>query len=313
MHVVENLSDRLLGLGDGLIISFPQGGVSIGREGDLATLNSFFFRVSRYQKYFQRYTQLPDINDGNTEGFNFLGDTGIGSGDDIFRIENDGFHVLHFGYGTFSPDLRVYEKVSPQTGASTALDTPRSGDETVNIGDDNSYITSKENPEAFDPKAFTERVAFRNDREGEFLQWGFEANGSNLTGTETDLIFTGRGYKLFPEIRTDVQKRMIQDIASKEGDVTDFKVINIVVGGIQSYKLGENVPDKWDIKQGERGSFQRLLQIEELDQATPNQNNQQNNRNRNRNRQTQTQQNNGNVKIQNQNGNQNKNHNRNNR
>jgi hypothetical protein len=84
----EQMSDRLLNVGEGLIIGFPSYQAQDGPT-DLQNLGStraYFLTVSRVAELHIEYTQLPSLSNGQTLNFDYLGDTGHGSGEDIFRV-----------------------------------------------------------------------------------------------------------------------------------------------------------------------------------------------------------------------------------
>lgn len=251
----NRISDRLLGLGGGLIITFPQSTVDVEEVGgeQLASVRAYFFRVSRAEElFYEPYTQVGSINGGNTVpaggGFDYLGDTGVGSGDDIFRVDRDDWHVYHFGVGARNPDLRVYYSVDPQANADRAFEW-QTNDQDVVPGDDRGYYDGRRVRDRFDPPAITERVSFRNDSSGEFLQWAFEAD-ADLSAGDTELLFTGKAYKLLPITDRQTQDAMLaeaqRDPATHPNPQTEFPVTRHHVGGIQTWSLGTLKPDEWN-------------------------------------------------------------------
>jgi hypothetical protein len=244
----ERMSDRLLGKRGGLIITVPAVEEDVGSYQNLRSSRAWFFRVSRWQRLnYDPYDQLGALNQGQTVGFDYLGDGGVGAGNDIFRIRRDDFHVYHFGIGVNSPDLRVYYSVDPQTGGNRAFEYPSSVQDVV-PGDDRSYYDGRSNGNVFDPPAHTERVAIRNDRQGELLQFGFEAT-ANLSANATVLNIEGRGYKLQPVTDEAVQDAMLKQATAPpkvSGTYVDYPVSMVQMGGLQTWTLGTETPEDWD-------------------------------------------------------------------
>lgn len=258
----EVMSERVRDVGDGLILAFPFGDTTVeGKSIDSVRL--FFFRVSSQTRYFQRYTALGNIASGNTtptNGYDFLGDTGVGSGDDLFRIEDDDWHLLHFGFATSHPDLQVFRAVSPQANGEPALD--RSGsDEDITPGtDDRGWVAQPQIDDKYDPPAITERVSFRNDSDGEFLEWAFHNDGgATLSGADLELFFTGRGYKVMPVTDRRLQDLMLEMALRRPADPLVDTVMH-QVGGVDAYTLGTNEPSQWE----DIDEFKRIFDVGDL-------------------------------------------------
>jgi len=237
------MDDRVRDAGEGLIVAFPEKNASIEGE-SLDTLKAYFFKVAEQQRFYYRYSDLGSFNAGESSDFAYLGDTGHGTGDDVLRMHNDDFHVLHFGVGLESTDLRVYEKVDPSSGSNTALDYSGSSDNAdPTVPSDFGYYNGAMVDDRYNPNAFTERVAFRNDKEGEFLQYGFYADDA-LTTTESDLHLVGRGYKLLPVTDSDTQDKM-QRAINVPDDQAEVPTTLVIEGGLEQYNPGTQTPDDW--------------------------------------------------------------------
>lgn len=241
--MVETISDKLLETGGKLVINFPVEDTEKKPSG-LVTSRMYVFEVSAYHPYNARYTQLPAMNSGDSISFNYLGDTGVGSGEDVLRVEQDDFHILHFGYTSDAKGLRIYESISPQDRAATALNRKSNSElPTPEVGSNNSYSIGARIDDIYDPPATTERVSFRNDEDGEFLQFGFYAETDIAAGTPINL--TGRGYKVLPVTDKKKQRDIVRE-AQKREDMREMQVSVVQVGGIGStYRLGEYIPDEW--------------------------------------------------------------------
>lgn len=241
------MSDRVRDVGDGLILAFPLTNTQVAGQ-TIRTTRLYFFRVSSETRYFQRYTSLGNITSGSTTpatGFQFLGDSGVNSGSDIFRIENDDWHVMHFGLVPANPNLLVYTAVSPDSNGNPAQERTGTDEDIVPGTDDRGWYSSRQVDDVYDPPKFTERVSFRNDKDGEFLQWAFWNDGPNtLSGGDLDLLITGGGYKVQPVTRNAVQNVMLENALSRPED-PEIDTILHQVGGVNEYTLGTEEPDEW--------------------------------------------------------------------
>lgn len=267
----ETITERVRGVGDGLILGFPIESTDVAGH-DIETVRLYFFRVASETRYFQRYTSLSSIASGSTtpsDAFDYLGDTGVGSGSDIFRLSTDDWQIQHFGFATNHPDLQVFTAVSPHSNGDPAQDRTGQGEDIEPGTDDRGYYEQAQIADQFDPPASTERVSFRNDNDGEFLEWAFHNDGSNtLSGSELDLYFTGRGYKLQPVTSEEMQKLMVQTALASLPEPT-LDTIYHQVGGVNNYTLGTEEPDAWESVRESEPSFTQTFNIEELGPPWP--------------------------------------------
>lgn len=263
----EVMSERVRDIGDGLILAFPIEDTSVANQSEIETTCLYFFRVGSETRYFQKYTSLANISgDGTTpaSGFDFLGDSGVGSGSDIFRVENDDWHLMHFGVGTEHPDLEVFHAVNPRANGNPAQERNGTGEDIVPGTDDRGWYSSKQIADKFDPPAFTERVSFRNDKDGEFLRWAFhnDLSGTTLSGNDLNLYFTGRAYKVQPITDPETQDTMLE-MALQRPDNPEIDTIMHQVGGVTNYTLGSEEPDSW----GEVDGLVRTFDVDGLGQG----------------------------------------------
>lgn len=245
----ETMSERVRDIGDGLILAFPITQTQVANQSGLDTTRMYFFRVARETRFRQKYTSLANIaGDGTTpsSGYDWLGDTGVNSGSDIFRIETDDWHLQHFGVGTNHPDLEVFYAVSPDANGNPAQDRTGDGEDITPGTDDRGWYSSKEISDQWDPPAFTERVAFKNNQNGEFLHWAFhnDLSSTTLSGSDLHLFFTGRGYKVQPVTNGAMQDTMLE-MALRRPDDPEIDTIMHTVGGVNTYTLGSEEPDSW--------------------------------------------------------------------
>lgn len=242
----KTMLERVRDPGHGFIIGFPTTNTE-RRTGDgtfnLDTLEAYFFRVAKSQRFYYEYDQLGSFTDGETRDFDYLGSGGLGSGDDILRVGEDDFHVYHFGFAPESPDLNVYTAVNPSSSSDKAL-ARRGRDIGPQPGDPSGFFNTRRADSAYDPPAETERVSFRNDKDGEFLEFAFEATDDIAAGNDT-LYLTGRGYKLLPVTDTETQEKMVEVVAGNNIEDSSLPTIITQVGGLGDYELGTERPDNW--------------------------------------------------------------------
>lgn len=249
----ERISERLRDVGQGFIAAFPDNDANINANDHVIQgLKGYFFRVAQSVPFYFKYSQLGAVTAGagNALDFDYLGDTGLGSGNDILRVEDDDFHVMQFGLAPESVDLRVYYKVSPDSDANTSLDrSPFSGpDPTAASNFDYFDLRRVDNVASkFDPPAFTERLSFRNSEQtaGQFLQFGFEAFGRDVNANQSVLHLTGAAYKLVPVTDEETQDTMEEVVVTDPVD-PEIPTTLVSVGGITDYNLGTQKPDAWD-------------------------------------------------------------------
>ena len=242
---LEKLSDRLLDIGNHLLVAFPVERVEI--EGSTyITSRIFIFKVAAFWPYWYKYS-LGAMSAGSYKTFNYLGETGFGSGKDIFRIEKDDFHVYHVGLVPDNPNLRVYRTVSPDGDALTALDRKAAVDfASVTAGSNFDYYDSKRIPDKFDPPAFTEWLIFRaaSDDDGKYFFYGFYAEKD--IPAPNDLYIVGRGYKLLPVTDEDEKKKILEE-SIKRPELRTVKTTTVTINGIgkTTVTLDKFIPDSW--------------------------------------------------------------------
>jgi len=243
---METISQRLLDIGDNLIVAFPVKETEV--EGTKVTTSIlYFFKVAACWPFYYEWNRISAIPAGTGLDFNYLGTTGHGSGDDILRIERDDFHVYHFGMSPDQPYVRIYRTISPVGTALSALDRKAVTDMASPIAGSNfDYYTGKQIPDKFDPPSFTENLVFRagSDDAGKYFQFGFYAEQSVSAGMPFYLI--GKGYKLIPVVKREKKEEILEE-ATLQRRFQKVKTITVTIGGIwTSYSLAKFVPDSWD-------------------------------------------------------------------
>jgi hypothetical protein len=144
--------ESILSENQNLAIILPK---AIARE---PTFALYFFRVMRRYPLHRTYdSELTEIPAGETVGFNFMGDTGIGSGTDILTVwEERPFRILHFAFGIRPSEIWLYKSIpadTPATGWAYEIEGPK-------VGDKRDYIPGYLSP--YDnPTVATETVLYR--------------------------------------------------------------------------------------------------------------------------------------------------------
>lgn len=248
MHDGENMSDRVRDPGHGLIIGMStEENVSANRQ-TVQTYKAYFFKVTKSAPFYYFWDELGALNSGQSSDYTYLGDSGHGVGEDVLRVEEDDFIAYQFGYAPEDPNLRVYEAVSPAGTPNRALDRqgePTYPDPTTPATSD--YFMSRFTEDKYDPPASTERVSFRNDDDGQFLQFGFYAD-ADVDAANAALHLVGRGYQLVPVTDTGTQDQMLS-LVTGEQNATEADApptVMTTVGGLPTFKLGTERPDEWD-------------------------------------------------------------------
>ena len=74
------------------------------------TFELYFFRVARAYPL-ERIYVLPSMTPGQLLDFTYLGETGLGSGDDIFKmVDEKPYRILHFGVGVYPNNVKVWKQ-----------------------------------------------------------------------------------------------------------------------------------------------------------------------------------------------------------
>jgi hypothetical protein len=182
----------------------------------------FFFRVARAYPL-ERIYVLPEFDPAHYEDFNFLGETGLGAGDDIFEMsEERPYRILHFGIGVDPPNVKVWkQQPSGFTATGWSRIVPTKG------GDPFDYFDGNLSP--FDePTRISESVmwlkgslylAFRNDE---------------AISVTPKLHILGAGYDCWPIVERSIVDRMVKG-------VIPCRLLS--VGGL--YEGQFTIPDEW--------------------------------------------------------------------
>jgi hypothetical protein len=70
----------------------------------------YFFRTARVHPI-ERVYVLPELAPNEIKTFTYLGESGLGTGDDIFKMsEERPFRILHFGIGVYPENVKVWRQ-----------------------------------------------------------------------------------------------------------------------------------------------------------------------------------------------------------
>ncbi|MDD3493515.1 MAG: hypothetical protein PHU95_03535 [Candidatus Thermoplasmatota archaeon] len=184
----------------------------------------YFFRVMRRFPLHRVYnTTLPELAAGGTQTLAYLGDTGMGTGNDTLEIwEQLPLRLLHFAFGIAPDDIALY-RASPagylQTGF--AYQTP-----TI-VGDDFDFVTGDLSPYDM-PTVTTETIMHYKAS----LEIGLE-NRSDVV-VRPSIRILGAGYDTIQITCEDFIKKIIAGIKPCRF---------ITVGGLQMFS--PSIPSEW--------------------------------------------------------------------
>lgn len=237
----KQMSDVLLYTGDNLILLFPTktAGAVAGQSPPAG--RAFFFKILAADRLNQVYKQILAA-ETNTNylakqtglDYDYLGEDGLGDGDDVLRIEDDPWWLYHFGYAPLQDSLRVYKKL--EIGPNITGWEYRIRDEPdPEAGDDYGFIKGAEVVNYWDPPVETETIAFRSKEAGKMWQFGFY-NESDELRIHPILNVVGRAYKLIPIIHEDTMRKML---------IGKIPRRLITIDGLHSYTEETIIPREW--------------------------------------------------------------------
>jgi hypothetical protein len=185
----------------------------------------YFFRVARAYPL-ERVYVLPEMAPGELRDFTYLGEGGLGAGDDIFAMSDERpFRILHFGVGVDPANVKVWkQQPAGYTATGWSKKTP------TKAGDSIDYFDGNLSP--FDePTRISETVmwykgsvyfAFRNDEP---------------ISVTPKLHILGAGYDVWAITDKAVADKMVRGI---------IPCRFLSVGGL--YEGQFTVPDEWSGK-----------------------------------------------------------------
>lgn len=209
MAEMKNISDALRWTGDNIVLVFPTKDAGRVVDETPPAGRAFFFKILSATKLVRKYTDIMtaetlDYLDTETGiDYDYLGDEGIGAGDDILRIENNPWWIYHFGFTPAQNSLRVYRRLSI-SGNITGWEYEPKDSPDPTEGADFGFVRGAEVENYFDPPIDTEMVQFHNHSDGEMWEFGFY-NESDEHRINPYLYITGRAYYLIPVVSRQSQ------------------------------------------------------------------------------------------------------------
>ena len=245
------ISNRLLDEGDNFILLFPTESAKIGKHG-VTIGRGFFFKVLSWDRFILEYDHLTAIDAGSGVDYNYLGESGLGSGDDVLRIKDDEWWLYHFGFSMSADPIRVYRRMAGRL-ALGGFEYHEADEPDPTNGDDYGYVLGAEVDDTYDPPAYTETVCwYTGETDKPLWEWGFynEHPTKQLTGK---LILVGRQYKVIPITKPDIQRDMIAGRIPRT---------IISVGGLRVTREEAFIPDDWKNFNEHTVAFTELTGVE---------------------------------------------------
>jgi len=210
--------DAILEENQNLALIFP---IEIARKPKFAL---YFFRVMRRYPLHRTYDEeLSEISPGGTVDFTYLGETGLGSGDDILRVwEERPFRILHFAFGIRPNEVWLYRAIPadvPQTGFGYQAKPA--------VGDKYDYIPGYLSPYD-EPTVATETVLYHK------LSVYIGLKNDAARPVRPSLRLLGAGYDVLPITNREFIEKMISG---------RIPCRFITVGGLQFFEY--TVPGEW--------------------------------------------------------------------
>jgi len=140
---IRYISQLLLKPGENLVVLFAEGNDAKVKNVGVPLTRAFFFKVAVEVELRYRYQLFGQLEPQQGKDYNYLGDAGHGSGNDILRIEDDDWWVYHFGYAPLQDDLRVYKRLSAEVGI-TGFEYPTPDLPDPTVGSPFGYIKGRE-------------------------------------------------------------------------------------------------------------------------------------------------------------------------
>jgi len=149
------MSDVTLSPGDNLVIVFPEGNdarIEMKNGGELGVPygRAFFFKVVLASGLRYHYDLFDNLAAETGLDYDYLGDTGHGTGNDILRLQDDDWWIYHFGYSPLQDTLRVYRKVEARANES-GWEYTQPNQPNPTLGDPYGYVKGAEDFNWFDP------------------------------------------------------------------------------------------------------------------------------------------------------------------
>jgi hypothetical protein len=187
---------------------------------------AFFFRVTRASPILKIYSQeLPTLAPGDKTEFKYVGELGLGMGNDIFEILDEfPFRMYHFGIGIAPGYVKLYRQIP---AGNIVMSWIRKSPTVV--GEEFDYIDGFNSP--FDnPTVFSETLIFRK------LSFNIALFNDGSISTRPSLKFLGKNYEVIPITERTLIEKMIAGIIP-------CRFITITGTGISVTPI--STPDEW--------------------------------------------------------------------
>jgi len=234
---VKFISQLLLRPGENLVVLFAEGNDAKANDIGVPLVRAFFFKVAIETELKYRYQLFGQLEPQSGKDYNYLGDTGHGTGNDILRINDDDWWVYHFGYAPLQDDLRVYKRLAAEVGITGfEYTTPDLPDPL--LGSPFGYVKGREILNYYDPPAKTETFMFRNDRRGQLWHFGLWNESIDTETGQMDpcLLIVGKAYRLLPITKKDIMLRLLH------GEIPRHM---ITFDGVKNIREETYIPLEW--------------------------------------------------------------------
>ena len=214
--LLKAITEVLLKENENLALIFPVTGL---QEFDL-----WFFRIMRSHVLHRVYnSELSEIAAAGTVDFDYLGETAIGTDDDILEVwEERPFRILHFGIGVMPGEIGIFRSQpggNPQTGF--AYETP------TKVTDKFDYVPGHLSPLDL-PTVAAETVTYYKSS----VHIGLKNDADRAI--RPSLRILGKGYDVLPLTETVFVDKMLAGIKPCR---------YLTVGGLRVFTY--TTPDEW--------------------------------------------------------------------
>jgi len=216
---MKPISEVLLREGEDFVIALP---ITTRRTTEIALAG---FRVLRKHPLVYTWTSAPTLepygSEDATTDFNYIGENGLGEGDDIFEIpEEYPWRIYHFGIGIRPSDIAVYRAFpAGYTAEGFAFKVP------VKPGDKRDFFTGAESP--YDnPTSISETVVFYK------MSFTIALANFGAQAVKPTLKFLGAAY----DVAMYRSKADLETLLSRNVRV-------ITVGGLREFPW--SIPEEW--------------------------------------------------------------------
>jgi len=203
-----HISERILKPGDNLVLVVQTGDARInirGRNFEVDKATAYFFKVLQVSQLHRKW-EGPTLDSGSGSDYNYLGDTGHGTGNDILRIKDDPWIIYHYAIGVAYNHLWVYPMHFNEETCGLEYLVADQPDPTN--GDPYGYIPGHEIENFDDPSIQLEGVSWHSDQESTAIHYGFYNN--DTIKLKVLLNIRGATYSVHPIADPDIQMKILR-------------------------------------------------------------------------------------------------------